>query len=227
MKFLVAAALLATTAAPAIAGGFFLQEQSPLDVGRAFAGSAAIGDSAATIWYNPAGMTNLPGPPVESWSPPLDATRHQPAPGRTLAGPAGTFPSGGANGGNPFSNPVFIPSGFASYQVGEKLWVGLGISAPFGLKVVYDDGYFGRYDSLRSDLRSYNIQPSVAYKITDHISIGGGVDVQYFKATLTSALPNLSPLQPDGLLRIKGNDWSVGWNLGVLGYFGALRLGAQ
>ena len=226
MKVL-AAALLATTAAPAFAGGFFLQEQSPLDVGRAFAGSAAIGDSAATVWYNPAGMTNLPGLNIELGSHLLDVTSHQRDLGSTRSGPAGTFPSGGGSGGNPFSNPVFIPSGFASYQVTDRFWLGLGISAPFGLKVVYDDGFFGRYDSLKSDLKSYNIQPSAAYKITDNISIGGGVDVQYFKATLTSALPNLSPLQPDGLLRIKGNDWSVGWNLGVQGDFGPLRLGAH
>ena len=226
MKVL-AAALLATTAAPAFAGGFFLQEQSPLDVGRAFAGSAAIGDSAATVWYNPAGMTNLPGLNIELGSHLLDVTSHQRDLGSTRSGPAGTFPSGGGSGGNPFSNPVFIPSGFASYQVTDRFWLGLGISAPFGLKVVYDDGFFGRYDSLKSDLKSYNIQPSAAYKITDNISIGGGVDVQYFKATLTSALPNLSPLQPDGLLRIKGNDWAVGWNLGVQGDFGPLRLGAH
>lgn len=227
MKSFVAV-ILATTAAPALAGGFFLQEQSPLDVGRAFAGSAALGDSAATVWYNPAGMTNLPGLNVELGAHLLDVTSGQRDLGSTRSGPAGSFPSGGNSGGNPFSNPVFIPSGFASYQVGQsKLWLGLGISAPFGLKVVYNDGFFGRYDSLKSDLKSYNIQPSAAYKITDNISIGGGVDVQYFKATLTSALPNLSPLQPDGLLRIKGNDWSVGWNLGVQGNFGPVRLGAH
>ena len=228
MKLLAATLLAATAATPALAGGFFLQEQSPLDVGRAFAGSAAIADSAATVWYNPAGMTNLPGLNIELGSHLLDVTSHQRDLGSTRTGPAGTFPSGGGDGGNPFSNPVWIPSGFASYQVGQsKLWLGLGISAPFGLKVVYDGGFFGRYDSLRSNLRTYNIQPSVAYKLGDHISIGGGVDVQYFRATLTSALPNLSPLLPDGNIRIKGNDWSVGWNAGVQGDFGPLKLGAH
>ena len=158
-------AVAVTVSAPARAGGFFLQEQSPLDVGRAFAGSAAIGDSAATLWYNPAGMTNLPGLNVELGSHLLDVTSHQRDLGSTRSGPGGvgSFPSGGGSGGNPFSNPVFIPSGFATYQVGQsKLWVGLGISAPFGLKVVYDDGFFGRYDSLRSNLKSFNIQPTDA-----------------------------------------------------------------
>ncbi|QXQ04915.1 OmpP1/FadL family transporter [Sphingosinicellaceae bacterium] len=223
-------ALTSTLSAPAQAGGFFLQEQSPLDVGRAFAGSAAIGDSAATVWYNPAGMTNLPGLNIELGSHLLDVTSHQRDTGSTRSGPGGvgSFPSGGNSGGNPFSNPVFIPSGFATYQVGDtRLWIGLGITAPFGLKVVYNDGFFGRYDSLKSDLKAFNIQPSAAYKITDNISIGGGVDIQTFKATLTSALPNLSPLLPDGSLRIKGDDVSVGWNAGVQGNFGPLRLGAH
>ena len=233
MKFSPIALLLAsstlTLAAPAFAGGFYLQEQSPLDVGRAFAGSAAIGDSAATIWYNPAGMTRLPGLNVELGTHLLDVDSKQSDLGSTRSGPggAGSFPTGGNGGGNPFSNPVVIPSGYASYQVGEKLWVGLGVSAPFGLKVVYNDGFFGRYDSLKSDLKSFNFQPSVAYKITDNISFGAGLDIQTFKATLTSALPNLSPLQPDGLLRIKGNDTSIGWNAGVLGDFGPVRLGAH
>ncbi len=230
MKFFAAALLAATAATPALAGGFFLQEQSPLAVGRAFAGEQALGDSAATIWYNPAGMTRLPGLQVEAGIHVLDVTSSQSDRGSTRTGPggAGLFPTGGGSGGNPFDQPVLIPSTYASYQVGDsKLWLGVGISAPFGLKVVYNDDFFGRYDSLKSDLKSYNIQPSAAYKISDNISIGGGVDVQYFKATLTSALPNVSPLLPYGELRIKGDDWSVGWNAGVLADFGAVRLGAH
>ena len=225
--------LLAATAfaaTPALAGGFYLQEQSPLAVGRAFAGEAAIGDSAATIWYNPAGLTRLPGLSLDVGTHILDVTDHQSDLGSTRSGPggAGSFPAGGGNGGNPFSNPIVIPSGYASGQVGDSnLWFGLGISAPFGVKVVYDNDFFGRYDSLRSDLKSFNIQPSFAYKLGEHFSIGGGADIQTLRATLTSALPNLSPLLPDGNLRIRGSDIVVGWNAGVLADFGAVRLGAS
>ncbi|MDI1296365.1 MAG: outer membrane protein transport protein, partial [bacterium] len=100
-------------------------------------------------------------------------------------------------------------------QVSDKLWLGLGVNAPFGLKLEYDDGFFGRYDSLYTDLKTYNIQPSAAYKLSDHFSIGGGVDVQYVKVSLTNALPQLSPLLADGLATVKGDDWSVGWNAGL------------
>ena len=226
-RLLPAIALLA--AAPAAAGGFFLQEQSPLDVGRAFAGSAAIGDSAATLWYNPAGMTRLPGANLEIGAHLLQVDSHQSDRGSTRSGPggAGSFASGGNDGGNPFSQPVLIPAGYGSFEVTPRLWVGLGISFPFGLKVVYDDAFFGRYDSIKSDLHDVNIQPSVAYKLNDTISIGAGFDIQTLNATLESALPNLSPALPDGRIKIKGDDLSFGWNAGITANLGRLRLGGH
>lgn len=211
--------LAAAIATPAAAGGFFLQEQSPLAVGRAFAGEAAIGDSAATIWYNPAGMTRLPGTNLELGTHILDIESAQSDRGSTrgVAGTALQLPTGGGDGGNPFARPIVIPSGYLSAQVADsKLWLGLGISAPFGLKVIYDEDFFGRYDSLGSDLKSFNIQPSIAYKISDRISVGAGFDIQTFKVALTSALPNVSPALPDGRSRIDGEDLSFGWNAGVL-----------
>ncbi len=223
------AAPVALASTSALAGGFYLQEQSPTAVGRAFAGEAAIADGPATIWYNPAGMTNLPGAQIDLGAHLLDVTSRQSDRGSTRSYPgAGNFPVGGGNGGNPFSNPVLVPSGYASFHVNDsRLWLGLGISAPFGLKVVYDDGWFGRYDSVGSDLKTLNIQPSIAFKINDRLSIGGGFDVQTLHADLTSALPNLAPGLPDGGLRIHGQDMAFGWNVGVRADLGALKLGAS
>ena len=52
---------------------------------------------------------------------------------------------------------------------------GVGVNAPFGLKLVYDPTFFGRYDSTVTDLKTYNIQSSLAYKVSDSLSVGGGV----------------------------------------------------
>lgn len=227
---LLGAAVAGALASPAVAGGFYLQEQSPLAVGRAFAGEAAAADSAATVFYNPAGMTGLPGAHVDLGGHVLLVETSQADRGstRTAAGNRGSFPTGGGNGGNPFAQPILIPSGYLTTQVARsRLWLGLGISAPFGVKVVYDPGWFGRYDSIRSDVKSLNYQPSAAFKISDNLSIGGGVDIQTLTATLTSALPNVSPLLPDGLLTIEGQDMAFGWNAGIAGSFGPLRLGAS
>ena len=138
------------------------------------------------------------------------------------------MPVGGSDGGNPFESVIPIPSFYASAQVTDKLWLGLGVNAPFGLKLEYDDDFFGRYDSLYTNLKTYNIQPSAAYKLTDNLSIGGGVDVQYVKATLTNALPQVSPLVPtDGFTSLKGDDWSVGWNAGLFYTTGDTNFGVH
>lgn len=229
MRLLVAL-LAATAAAPALAGGFYLQEQSPTAVGRAFAGEAAIADGPATVFFNPAGMTNLPGAQIDLGMHVLDIESHQRDRGstRTFPGVAGAFPVGGGDGGNPFDRPVYVPSGYGSFQINHSnIWFGLGVSSPFGLKVQYDDGWFGRYDSVRSKVTTINVQPSLAWKITDRVSVGAGFDFQRMTANLTSALPNLAPGLPDGTLNIAGQDAKFGWNAGVLVNFDAFRLGAH
>lgn len=204
--------------APALAGGFYLQEQSPVEIGRALSGGAAAGDDPSTIYFNPAAMTQLQGVQVSAGGSALMASAHQTNRGsfRTIPGSPVRVPLSGNDGGNPFDSVIPVPSFYTSAQISDRLWLGLGVNAPFGLKLEYDDGFFGRYDSLYTNLKTYNIQPSAAYKLTDNLSIGGGVDVQYVKATLTNALPQLSPLIPtDGFARLKGNDWTVGWNAGL------------
>ena len=50
-----------TTAGTAAAAGFQAWEQSASGLGVAYAGSAAVANDASTVFYNPAGMANLPG----------------------------------------------------------------------------------------------------------------------------------------------------------------------
>ncbi|MFZ2996549.1 MAG: outer membrane protein transport protein [Sphingobium sp.] len=213
----------------AIAGGFYLQEQSPKETGRALSGGAAAGDDPSTIYYNPAAMTQLSGIQISAGGVVLSASAHQSNRGssRTIPGSATQVPVTGNDGGNPFDKVIPIPSFYASAQVSDRLWLGLGVNAPFGLKLEYDDGFFGRYDSLYTDLKTYNIQPSAAYKLTDNLSIGGGVDVQYVKVTLTNALPQLSPLLADGFASVKGDDWTIGWNAGVFYTTGDTNFGVH
>lgn len=229
MKTLPALAVTAIAAATtAQAGGFYLQEQSPLGLGRAFAGEAAAADSAATVYFNPAGMTQLAGNHVLAGVHLLLPDSRQQDRGSTRGlVTGGSIPTGGGDGGNPFDSVVPIPSTYGSFQITDRLWFGLGLSSPFGLKVIYDDGWFGRYDSIKSDLFTINIQPSAAFKLTDALSIGVGFNGQYIDAELTNALPNLSPAQPDALLRIKGDDFSLGWNAGILYSAGTIRAGAH
>ena len=215
-------------AGPAVAGGFYLQEQSPKEIGRAFSGGAAAPDDPSTIFFNPAGMTELEGVQISTGGTLLfiDSVQADQGSARTVAGQTGTVPIGGSDGGSPFHRVVPVPSFYASARIGDSpLWVGLGVSAPFGLKLDYAPDFFGRYDSLASDLKTYNIQPSAALKLGDAVAIGGGIDVQYAKVSLTNALPNLSSNDPDGHYSVSGDDISVGWNLGILAKAGPARFG--
>ena len=57
--------------------------------------------------------------------------------------------------------------------------VGLGLFTPFGQKTEYDDNWVGRYHSQRTSLQTVDIDPVVAYRISDAFSIGAGIDIQY------------------------------------------------
>ena len=216
---------------PALAGGFYLQEQSPKETGRALSGAGAAADDPSALYFNPAAITELPGVQLSTGVIALFPTAQQSNQGsdRTVPGQPGvTVPVTGNSGGNPFHKVIPVPSVYVTGQVTDRLWLGVGVNAPFGLKLDYDDGFFGRYDSLHTDLKTYNLQTSAAYKLDDHFSIGGGVDVQYVKVTLTNALPQLSPLiTTDGLASAKGNDWSIGWNAGLFYTDGRTNLGVS
>lgn len=224
----VSAGVLTWTGA-AQASGFSLKEQSAKETGRAFAGGAAAADDASIIFYNPAGMTKLERSQVSLNTHVLFVDSAQQNDGTTLTVPGvpTAIPVAGNNGGNPFDQPVIVPTGYAAFRASDRLWFGLGISAPFGLKVEYDQGFFGRYDSIKSEVKTVNIQPSFGYALNENVSIGGGVDIQQIDVKLRNALPNLVPGAGDGELNISGDDLSVGWNAGVLFSFGKARLGAH
>lgn len=198
------------------AGGFMLQEQSQLEIGRAFSGAAASADNPSTIWYNPAGMTELPGLQISSGATALFVTSRQQDAGSTITDTTSTRPIGGNNGGKPFDPVVPVPTSYLSRQMGNSgLWLGLGVSAPFGLSLQYDSGFFGRYDSTYSNLLTLNVQPSIAWRLSDSVSFGAGIDVQYADVVLKSAWPQPAP-NGDGVARLAGDDIALGWNAGIL-----------
>ena len=74
-----------------------------------------------------------------------------------------------------FLNTSFIPFGYFSMPIDEKLSFGMGIYAPFGSNSEYGDDWAGKYLANKTDLSVINIQPTVAYKFSDDFSIGLGV----------------------------------------------------
>ena len=132
----------------------------------------------------------------------------------TTALGGGLAPIGGNDNGNPYSASP-IPNLFAVTPVklgGQKIWAGIGVTAPFGLGSDYDDDSTFRFDSTETELLTINVAPSLAYKINDRISIGGGVDIQYADAELQNIV-NFG--LGESISTLDGDDISVGYNIGV------------
>lgn len=202
----------------AAASGFQLIEQGVVGMGTAYAGGSAQAEDASTVYFNPAGMTRLKGTQ-------FIAAAHLVLPEAKFDDDNSTTATGvslgGDNGGDGGKAGV-VPNIYITHQYNENLFFGLGINAPFGLETDYNDGWVGRYYALKSDLISVNINPSIAYKLNQRLSIGAGISAQYVDAELTNAVdfglimdPSLSTLA-DGESKVEGDDWAWGYNLGVL-----------
>lgn len=222
----IAALLLAGTALAfgahgAQAAGFYLQEQSVSALGTAFAGAQADTMDASTVFYNPANMTELSGMQVQVGANFLFPNAEFTNTGSTYTG-AGTGGPGftsGDNGGNPF-DPAIVPQFyFAMPLMDNALWGGLAVTAPFGLSNDYSPNFVGRYNSIDSELKVIDIAPSLAYRVNNWLSVGGGVDIEYVYANLKTAIPSPGVGAPtvatDGAQRLRGDDWTVGFNLGL------------
>lgn len=207
---LLSAVALVAVASQANAAGFYIQEQSVRGLGSAFSGSTTNLTDASTIFFNPAGMTQLEGFQTQAGVNLL-------IPNSKVSDRGSTAPSStvvGGPSGNPY-DPTPVPNGYASYQVNDKLWAGIGVSAPFGLASDYGDNWFGRFDSTKTELAIIDIQPTVAYKINDMVSIGAGINIQHSSADLRNRVQLGAGPASEGFSKLTGDDWSFGYSFGA------------
>lgn len=216
LSSLAAMALTLCAAGPAWAGGFFIHEQSAKGLGRAFGAEVANGDDASVLWYNPALATQFDRPISTSALFGIFISADLENRGATLSSPftgGQPVPILGGDGGTPIDTAV-APQ-FAAVLPKGRWRFGFNLNSPFGLVSAYDQGYFGRYDSLRTELLTINAQVSVAYEITPALSVGVGANGQYAHAVLESAVPGVLPGAPDGFRQVVGDDLTPSFNLGV------------
>jgi len=213
----IPALLLGLFSGYASASGFQLIEQNASGLGNAYAGSAASAENASTIFYNPAGMTKLKGTNFSG--------------GATLVKPSFKFQNEGSssgaltgNGGDGGTLGV-IPNFYFSKELTKELFFGVGFGAPFGLMTEYDSPWVGAAHSIKFDIKTYNINPSIAWKVNEQVSLGFGLNWQKFEAEYTrlagTGTVNLgAPLGNVPLNLIKSTmnleDSAWGWNAGAL-----------
>lgn len=226
---LVILSLLAV-ASSGFTAGFALIEQSVKGLGNGFAGGSAAAEDASTVYFNPAGMTLLPGQQVV-------AGAHVIMPSakftKTTAQNVLTQPLSGGDGGEAGQSGI-APNLYYTLNPGHGWVFGLGVNAPFGLATEYDSDWVGRYHAVKSEVKTININPAVAYRVNDRLSLGAGVSAQYIDATLSSmvdfglkayTLTGNTALVTNGVVsnhnadiysEITADDWSYGYNLGLL-----------
>lgn len=197
---------LMVVASGAQAAGFALIEQNGSGLGNAYAGQAAVAQDASTVFFNPAGMSLLEGRQIAM-------AAHYIQPSAEFTGSSTPFVA--LNGDNA-GKPAFVPNAYYVMDLADRLKLGVGLNGPFGLATEYDVPWAGMTQALLSDLKTYNLNPSLAWRVSDALSVGVGLDWQRIEAELSS----YNPMLP-GVVTMKGDDDSWGWNLGVLYQFDA------
>lgn len=216
--------LLSGAETPAVASGFALREQTATGLGNAFAGATAAADDIGSMFFNPASIARHRGNQIVAvGSYLIPRMSFETAEAGTALG----TPIAGATGGEDAALDVFIPATYALWDVHPDWKIGIGLNAPFGLETSYDAAWAGRYHAVRSRLRTITATPTVAWRVTDVVSVGAGLQIEYADAILTNAIdfgtigaiagiPGAAPAQQDGFADLRGSDVGVGFTLGVL-----------
>lgn len=200
--------LVATVAANA--GGFAIREQSAAGQGASFAGVAA-GGALSSMFWNPAIITQYAGKTFEGTAAGIFPHASHSFTASTLATALGGLNPSYRNGVGNSGDDAFVPSSYASWQLNDKIWVGLSINAPFGLSVSFPTAWAGAGYGQSSEVKTYNFAPTLAYKFNDMISVAVGFQAQYMKVSydaLSSAFPNT-------IANLSGTGWAYGFTAGV------------
>ena len=207
-------------AGSAQAAGFQLQNQNASGTSVAFAGAAAVAEDASTIFFNPAGMTYLPqGHSISLGGTAINrsvkfndtGTSRMPVINPLTGAPTGAFHPLGDNGGNGGGTGL-APGMYYSYSVSDALRVGLGFSVTYGSETEYSDNFAGRFSGRYTSIHQLNLNPSVAYKVNDKVSVGFGLNYAKSEIEFRQNAPFVGA--PLGML--KGDDTAWGWNAGAM-----------
>ena len=202
--------LLACALLPAMtyAGALYFPEMSSAsESSYAGAGMVARANDAGTVFSNPAGMTRFDEAEM-------------------MAGGIGVFiPADfdtGANntvdGSSRGINRRIVPAGSFAYvrPLSDKLKVGVSAHNYFGLALDWDDSWVGRYSSVNVAVLAPQLQPTVAYKVNDWLSVGAGTAITMGYLYDKLRVESIPAGGDDGKLRISDTDFAVQYNLGVM-----------
>lgn len=204
MKAAAAAVMAVCAASAAHAAGFMLTEQSAGALGRAYAGAGVDGTDISGVYYNPATMTLHPGTQIQA--------------GFVAVGLDLAF-EGKDKDGNPIAengqyNTQAIPHGYISHQLNDSMWVGLAMTVPFGMGTEYDDNWDWGNRGISAEVLTFDFNPNVAWKVSDKLSLGAGMSIQYASADLKMRQDFAGMGSVDGEVDADSIAW--GFNIGMM-----------
>ncbi len=210
------------------AGAFSLYtESSATAVGNFAAGIAAEAADASTAWYNPAGLVLLKKQEL-------------------VVSGVGVFPSSKLTGTSTFTTEgiptayvqsftglqgaenALVPAMHYALPLGDNAAFGLSLVSPFGLSTRYGESSPVRYAATLTDLRTIDLSPDISGKLTENLSFGLGLDLQYARVKFNGVLgaPTIAFLNPeatattfDSTSENLGSSIGFGFHTGLMGVF--------
>ena len=142
----------------ALGGGGFRNEAAldaeAIGKGQAFVAQA---DSPSAVHFNPAGLIQLNDNYIRV--------------GYAYEGPRNSHTDTAGNESSMQMHSFLIPYLYYVGDFGLERWrFGLGVNSPYGLGTDWADDSFSRLVSTESNVKMYNINPSIAYKVNDCLS---------------------------------------------------------
>ena len=187
----------ALTIAPVFANGFYIPVQAPEATARGNAWLATA-NSAAAVYYNAAGLTQLESPEVIVGAYSI-----------TLGIDADT------DLGNHYENDdswALLPQIYAGVPINNKLVAGFGLNTPFGLGTDWGSNTQFRQIATKTELTDITGWAVLGYKLTDTLSFGGGLGVSHADATLRQGIT----FAGTDIFEFSGSDEGVSWTLSTL-----------
>ena len=143
--------------------GFGIYEQGACVMSRGGAGVAEPCDDGSALYLNPAAVAGPKGVVVSG--------------GATVVFGSGSFTSDQGVTSELASGAAAPPHAYFQYRPNDTFAIGVGLYAPYGLSIKWPLDFGGRFVTYDSSLKSFYLQPTVAYAINDGISVGGGLTI--------------------------------------------------
>jgi len=190
---------------------YFYEMSNASESSYAGAGMAARANDSGTVFTNPAGMTRFDD-------------------SKMLAGFTGVYIDGGfqtngnntSTGGSGHVNKRVVPAGSFSYlkPINDKWTWGVSAHNYFGLAIDWPGDWVGRSSSVNVALLAPQVQPTLAYKVNDWLSVGAGAALTLGYVSDKLRHDPLTPGEqgeyPDAKTRISDTDFAVQGNFGIM-----------